>query len=345
MIFSRRLALPSLIDLCRSMRYSLNSGLMLRDTMDMLATKGTRPLRLVCAKLCKDLKAGWSLQDSLKKQEKVFPPLFVALCAVGEESGNLPEVLGELEKYYILRQKLRREFYSQISWPIIQFVAAIAIVFALIWVLGIINETHKMEHPLDPLGVGIGFDAAMKFLSIVVSIIVGVTAFYVVLSLLLRRRAVVERVLLAIPGIGPTLRAMAMTRFCIAGRLMLETSLSIFKTLRLAFVATDNMAFITVFPRVEASLRKGNSIATSFKEGRVFTDRFLSAIAVAEDSGRLPEALRYLAEEYDDESSRRMAWMTKLASFLVWVTVAAIIIICIFKIFQVYLQAIEARQL
>src|SRR5947209_10131721 len=100
LFFSKRLPLSALIDLCRSMRYSLGAGLMLRDVMDLLAGKGTRPIRPVAAKISKDLKAGWSLQDALNKQQAAFPPLFIALTTVGEESGNLPEVLGELEKYY-----------------------------------------------------------------------------------------------------------------------------------------------------------------------------------------------------------------------------------------------------
>jgi type IV pilus assembly protein PilC len=338
MLFSRRLKLAPLIDLCRSMRYSLNSGMMLRDTMDLLATKGSRPLRQPAAQVCKDLKAGWSLHDSLKKQENVFPPLFIALCAVGEESGNLPEILGELEKYYLIRMKLRREFVSQITWPVIQFVAGVFIIFALIWILGWIGETRAdKEVRFDPIGMGVGLQPALRFLAYVVLALTGVTALFLLAQHLLRRRAAVERMLLALPGVGPCLRAMAMTRFCIAGRLMLETSLSIFKTIRLAFMATDNMAFIAAYPQVEASVRQGNTLYTSFGKAGVFTDRFLSAIAIAEESGKLPEALRYLSDEYDEQSHRGMAWLTRVASFIVWLTVAALIIVCVFSIFKQYI--------
>jgi type IV pilus assembly protein PilC len=343
--FRRKLSLPSLIDLCRSMRYSLQSGVMLRDTMDLLANKGSRPLRPVAAQVCKDLKAGWSLQDALKKQEKVFPPLFIALCTVGEESGNLPEVLGELEKYYIMRQKLRREFLSQITWPVIQFVAAVFIVTGLIWVLGVLQENRlglKGEITFAPLGNKfLGAEGAALFFSIVVTVVLSITALVLFLQVTLRRKAVVERFLLALPGLGPCFRAMALTRFCVAGRLMLETSLSIFKTLRLAFVATDNMAFVATFPEVEKSVRQGNSLATSFGKAGVFPDRFLSAVAVAEDSGRLPESLRFLSDEYDDETRRRLTWLTRVASFAVWLAVAIVIIIVIFTIFNQYITMLD----
>lgn len=334
MLFSRRLSLSSLIDLCRSMRFSLNSGLMLRDVMDLLANKGTRKVRPVAGKISKDLKAGWSLQDALKKQEHIFPPLFVALTSVGEESGNLPEVLHELEKYYVLQQKLRREFANKIAWPIVQFIAATVVVSILIFVLGVIPASGLTGEHLDPLGLGlVGPEGAAIFFFSVWGIVLGTVALFWGLKRALRRRAVIERFLLRLPGIGPCMRAIAMTRFCVAGRLMLETSLSIFKTLRLAFLATDNMAFISVFPQVETSLRQGNSITTSFERSGVFKERFLSAIAVAEESGRLPESLKYMAEEYQDETERRLGWLTRLASILVIVGVAAVLIVCIFQIF------------
>jgi type IV pilus assembly protein PilC len=346
MIFFRRLPIPALIELCRAMRYSLSAGLMLRDTMDMLATKGSRRIRPVAAAVSKDLKAGWSLQDALKKQERVFPTLFVALCAVGEESGNLPEVLAELEKYYVLRQKLRREFYSQISWPVIQFIAAIMVVTLLIMIRDILPPLPDTKEPLDPLGLGLkGSDGAIKFICYVLVGVLGIAAFFMLCQQLLRRRAVVERFLLAVPGFGPYFRTMAMTRFCIAARLMMDTSLSIFKALRLAFVATDNAAFMAAYPIVDGSLRQGNSIANSLAKARVFPERFLSAMAVAEESGRMPEQLRYMSDEYDDEARRRLGWLTRIASFVVWLCVAGIVVTFIFTIaLKAYIPALSGAK-
>jgi type IV pilus assembly protein PilC len=342
-MFSRRLPVSALLDLCRSMRYSLGSGIMLRDIMDLLANKGTRQIRPVAAKISKDLKAGWSLQDALNKQEDAFPPLFMALTAVGEETGNLPEVLHELEKYYELQQKLRRDFWGQVSWPVIQFVAAVLVVTMLIYILGIIAEVRHGEAPLDPLGLGLyGTTGAIIFFGAVTSTVLAATLLFLLVKRLFRRRALVERVLLATPGLGPCLRAITMTRFCVAGRMMLETNLSVFKMLRLAFLATDNAAFTSTIPKVEASLRQGNSITTALTTANVFSERFLAAVAVAEESGRLPESLRFQGDEYDDESRRRLTFLTRVAGSLVWLVVAAIIITCIITIFRtVYLGNIE----
>lgn len=345
MTLFRRLTLTDLIELCRSLRFALNSGIMLREAMDLLATRGTRRVRLFAADVSKELKSGWSLQDALRKQT-VLPPMFTSLAIVGEESGNFPEVLHEMEKYYILRQKLRREFFEHISWPVMQFVAAILIVTLLIYILGILPQAQTAntgEPPLDPLGLGlIGPRGAGIFFLSVCGIVVGLTLLVVLGRALLRRRAIVERVLLAVPLVGPCMRALAISRFCIAGRLMMETSLSILKTLRLALMATDNAAFIAEAPRVESSLRRGNSIVSSFTEARLFPERFLSAVGVGEESGRLTETLRHQGEEYDDEARRRLNWLTRLSSWLVWLGVAAILVTCIFRIFtNIYLGNLE----
>jgi type II secretory pathway component PulF len=342
-MFFRTLPIPALLELCRSMRYALSSGLMLRDVMDLLANKGTRRIRPVSARIGKDLKAGWSLQDALKKQEDAFPPLFVALANVGEESGNLPEVLHEMEKYYELQQKLRRDFLSQITWPAIQFAVSILIVTFLIFILGEIAIRRPGSEPLDALGLGLyGQRGAIVFLGTVVSGLLAATLGFLLVKRLLRRRAIVERFVLALPGIGPCQRAIAMTRFCVAGRLMLDTTLSVFKMLRLAFLATDNAAFTTTIPRVEGSLRQGNSITTALTTAGVFSEKFLAAVAVAEESGRLPEALAYQGKEYEDETRRGLAFLTRLAGSLVWLGVAAVIITCIFRIFMVvYVGNIE----
>src|SRR5262245_29162988 len=118
MIFFSRLRIRDLIELCRSMRFSLKSGLMLRETMELIASQGPRPLRRIADKITRDLKGGWQLQQVLVKHKSAFPPVFLALTEVGEESGQLPEILGHLEEYYTRHQKLRRELVSEMSWPV-----------------------------------------------------------------------------------------------------------------------------------------------------------------------------------------------------------------------------------
>src|SRR5262249_3251422 len=129
--FKRRLSIADLIELCRSLRFCLASGVSLRDAMALLAIHGTPRLRGVASEMTKELESGSSFRDSLGKHSEVFPPLFLSLSEVGEESGKIAEAMGELERYYEMQQQMRRAFITDISWSVVQFLAAVAVVSGL----------------------------------------------------------------------------------------------------------------------------------------------------------------------------------------------------------------------
>jgi type II secretory pathway component PulF len=344
MLFSRRLPVSALIDFSRSMRQSLSSGIMLKDVMETLASKGTPRVRPVADQLAKDLKSGWGLQDALKRQTGVFPPLFLSLTAVGEESGHLPEVLGEMEKYYRTQQKLRKEFISQITWPIFQLVMAVFVIAGLIYALDIVNKIRNVKGPpMDPLGFGlVGEKGAIIFLLIAFGTALALYLLFQLVKWLFRGRPTVDRFLLNLPFIGGCKTSIALTRFSIALRLMLETNMSVLKMMELALLATDNTAFQAAGERIAVSLKQGNNIETSLAGVGIFPRHYLSAVAVAESSGRLPELLRDQAEELDEETRRRLAVLNQMAGYLVWIGVGALVIFAIFRIFSsVYVENIE----
>ena len=187
-----------------------------------------------------------------------------------------------MEEHYLLQQRLRRNFISQIIWPVLELVTATLVVATLIYALSLFVPFAAMpeQAPGDPLGLGlVGSRGALIVLAAVFGpILLGL------LALALARRLFRQRVwfqwsLLYLPAVGPCLRALALTRFCAALSLMLETRVSVLKTLRLAFLATNNAAFIHALPRAEAALRQGNGITTSLERARGFPSRFLIDVA------------------------------------------------------------------
>ena len=178
------LPLSSLIELCRSLRHYLAAGLSLLDVFRQQAKRGPGPVRSLAADVVKDIEQGNDLERALNRHKDRFPPLFLALASVGEESGSLPEVFADLEKYFKLQQQLRRQFWSQIAWPIIQFVLATLIIAGVLFILGLFGSTF------DPLGFGLfGTAEALTFLGIVWGTVALLGGVYVLLTRSLRSRA------------------------------------------------------------------------------------------------------------------------------------------------------------
>src|SRR5207248_1624317 len=105
MFLSRQLPLADLIRLCHLVRMNHAAGLTLVAVFRQLAQRSTPRLRPVAEEIRVHLESGESLRAALKAAKASFPALFVSLVTVGEETGHLPEVLEELEKYYLFQQK------------------------------------------------------------------------------------------------------------------------------------------------------------------------------------------------------------------------------------------------
>jgi type II secretory pathway component PulF len=340
MSFTRRLPLSGLIDLCRALRHYLGAGLTLRDVFRQQARKGSAAVRPVAARISAGLEAGDDLEAALKKEQAAFPPLFLALATIGEHTGMLPEVFHELEDYFRLQQRLRRQFISQITMPAILLVAAIFVVAGVIWIFGMIAEMNPEAKGLDPTGLGTGTSSALGFLCVAFGLIGGCLAAYVVGKRVLRQGAI-DGMLLRIPVVGPCLRALAVTRFCLALRLTLETAMPIARALRLSFRATGNSAFEAAADTAQKSVKAGEELTVALAKTRLFPEEFEHIIAVGEESGRLTDVLEQQGKQYAEESELRLKVLAQVASKGVWVVVAGIIIFFIFRIALWYIGMID----
>ncbi len=325
MAFTRRLPLSALIDLCRALRHYLGAGLTLRDVFRNRAAKGSLAVRPVAARISAGLESGDGLEELLKKESAAFPPLFTALATVGEQTGMLPEVFRELEKYFQLQLRLRRQFLTQITWPAISLVSAIFVIAGLIWILGLIGGAF------DPIGLGTGGGPALLFLIAAFVLLGGVFGLYVGARRVLGA-GVLDAWLLRLPAVGPCLEAMAVTRFCLALRLTLETAMPIARCLRLSFRATGNAAFEAASDTAQKSVKAGEELSVALAKTRLFPEQFQQVLAVGEESGRLTDVLEHQGEQYAEESERRLKALATTAGWGVYLIVAGIIIFCIFRI-------------
>jgi type IV pilus assembly protein PilC len=335
-------SLGGLIIWCRGLRHGLGAGLTLVRCFQLQAKKGPRPMRDMAERIAERLEKGESLEDALEVEGDRLPKLFRELAAVGERTGHLPEIFAELSDYYELQQSLGREFRAQIIWPVFQFFAAVVVIALLIWIMGMIAESRG-DAPKAPVGMGLtGAKGAIAFLLGVATFLGIIYGTYLLITRGLKKRAAFESFLLRLPAIGPCVEAFAMGRFCIALRMTLETGMSTPEALQQSLRATGNAAFTSAEDRVMAVVKSGGEIHEALRTCSAFPEEFIEIIAVAEVSGQIPEVMIRQGEYYREEASRRLKTLTKVASFAVWALVAVMMIIAIFRIASIYLNAANA---
>src|SRR5262249_45192917 len=156
-------------------------------------------------------------------EQSVLPPLLLAMVNVREQTGRMPEVLEELERYYAQQLNFRRQLRSQTIGPAIQFALAVFIVALLIFALGAIAESRGTP---PPAGLGFrGASGALLFLLIVAGLVTAAIMGYRVLTRRLGRQTAVDGLMLRLPVIGPCVQDLVISRFALALQLTLDTSM------------------------------------------------------------------------------------------------------------------------
>lgn len=341
MLFHPRIRLKTLATLCRRLAISGESGIDVRKTWQREAEHSRGRARQLFAGVSAAVAAGHSVAEALHATGAYFPRLFLEMVAVGEEAGSLAEVYGRLADHYDQQEKLRRAFLSRITWPMLQLFAAVGVVGLLIWIMGFLASRPGGES-IDLLGLGLkGTRGLIVYLVWVASI--GAAAWFVIQAI--RRGALwarpLQRAVLQIPGVGPSLQTLAIARIAWSLHLTLNTSMDLRRVLPLAMRSTGNDHYIRHTDDIVADIVAGRSLHESLLHTGAFRREFLDAVEVGEESGQLVSTMQRLSRQYEEQSQAALENLAVVAGFAVWAVVAMIIIFFIFRLASFYLGTIN----
>lgn len=326
----------SLSNLCRSLRQPLEGGLSLLQAARLLAKNRRSAERRLGEHLAEAFQRGRSLSDALAAHRPALPVLFTSMLEVGEETGRLPETLSSLERFYALQEAMTRRLRGRMAVLLIQLGLAI-LVLAL--VIGV-TTSISAQRGFSILGLR-GWGGALAFIALAVGwlgFLYGMVRF---VAWGLQASAGMARFALWLPGVGPFLEALALSRLALSLRLTLDSSLPIPRALKLSFQATANVAYVDQGEQAGAGVRRGEDLSVALSRVRVLPMMFLEVVAVGEAAGLVPERMGHLAEEYAEEAARRAQSLVRWASGALWLMYAASVIFAVFSLASHYIGALR----
>lgn len=331
-MFSSQLSAPALENFCRTLSRGLHAGLDPVRILRMEEKRGGSALSVASGEIADSLSKGDSLKESFDQHSKLFPLLMLSMIQVGEETGNLPEILDELSRHYGEQAMLQRKLKSQITMPVFQLGMAIAVIAILIFVLGFLTD-------YDPLGWGLkGASGSIFFLGIIISIITGGFLLWKIVLSNVAFKAKISAIFVNLPVVGSYLKESALGKFSIGLGLTLNSTMSTKKALRLSMQITSNDAFIEACQPVLSSIKKGQPIVEALSQCSIFPEEYLAQIEVAEESGSIPETCKRLALYHSEEAGRQLSIIFYLMGGAVWLCTAGFIIFMIMKMYGSYIN-------
>lgn len=332
-MFSRSIRLPLLAQVCQSLSTMLEAGVPLTKSFNTVAKRmRDATCRRTLQEIAADIQRGHDLESSFKRYDGYFPELFIDMVRIGEETGNLPEVLTALGKHYDHLVQLRRDFIGSVTPSILQLFASIGIVSLLIFILGMLPSKT------DTLGWGLmGPEGAATFLMYAFGTIGAVVAIYLFLIRGLGMRRSMHSFLLGIPVIGDCLRSFAIARFSWAYYLTQQSGMQVLDSLDASLKATSNGAFIAASPQMQAQITAGDELSEALSDSHLFPAEYVEIVVIGETTGTVPEKLEQMSPRFDEDARRKLKVMSGVINWLVWITVAGFIIFIIFSIMLTYM--------
>jgi type IV pilus assembly protein PilC len=328
MLTSARLPVSALLAWCRALRHGLHAGLSPVRVFRQQAKSGPAAARPLAKTLADRLEQGDSLEDALAPHRGKVPLLFAELVAVGEQTGRLTETFGVLEQYFETVLAARRAFLKALTWPLFMAGSAVMVVALLILVMGLIPGGF------DPIGLGTGPGRAVAFLFVAGSVAaVGGFLFFKVRDDD-SARAAVEGAVLPVPALGGCVRAFALQRFSLAMEMATEAGLRVDRAIKLALRATANRAYAGNADRAAKAIRGGQEVADVLAGcgPHLFPADYIDVVVVGEESGQLAEVMKKLADQYREESVRKLKTLTMIAGGAVYAGVGLMVIVVIGRI-------------
>ena len=127
-----RLSTRALQELCHRLAVETDAGIDIRRTWQREAENAPALLRPILSRVRDGVAGGQSLSLALAGAGRVFPPLFLEMVRVGEESGTLGSVFRRLESHYRRSRQAQRIFLGAIAWPMFELAFAIVVIGGLV---------------------------------------------------------------------------------------------------------------------------------------------------------------------------------------------------------------------
>jgi type IV pilus assembly protein PilC len=327
----------------------IKAGIPLVDSLKILTRQfKQKSYQRIFKAMMYDLTMGESFSSTMRKQGNAFPNLLVNMVEVSELTGELPEVLDDMEKYFSEAEATRKQMITAMTYPTIIFVMATAVmVFIMMFVVPKFVEIYESMDESQIPGITIFVTSVSKFLSnyfVLVAIVV------VILIILFKWmydnvkvfRAGVQRFLMKMPVFNNVIIFNEVTMFTKTFSSLLKHNVSITKSMDILNKTTNNEIYKSLISDTIVNLYKGDKISSAFNEQWAFPVPAYEMIVTGERTGQLPEMMAkvsaYYQEQHKNAVARIKAFMEPALIIFLTVGVGFIVLSIIIPMFGMYDQ-------
>ena len=248
---------------------------------------------------------GHSLAASLNDYPKVFPEIYRATVAAGEQSGHLDEVLERLAEYLENRQATQATVKKALIYPSMLVVASVGIVsFLLGYVVPqVVQVFDSMNQELPVLTkTMLALSAFVREWGLIILLVI-VVVFIVFKRAMMGEgfKGRVHGFMLRLPIIGKLVRGFNASQFARTLSILSASSVPVLQALDIGSEVITNRPMRNAVKTASTQVREGAKLSGSLEKTGYFPPMMLHLLASGEESGQLDSMLEKAATHQERE--------------------------------------------
>ena len=339
----RRVGASDLALFTRQLATLVRAGLPLEESLLAVSQQTEKPrVQSIVLGVRAKVMEGHTLASGFAEFPRVFPEIYRATVAAGEQAGHLDSVLERLADYTESRELIRQKVLGAMLYPIVLTIMCFVIVsFLLVFVV--------------PKVVSV-FDSTKAKLPLITRVLIGTSDFfrlygvYLVIGLVLgawlfarwqknpKAKRQFQGWQLRVPLLGKMVRGFNTARFTRTFSILSGSSVPVLEAMRISGEVVTNLPMRDAVADAAARVREGAPIGRSLSVSRLFPPMTIHLISSGESSGQLDNMLERAAISQERELDGLLGAMVGLLGPLLIVMmglfVMAIVFAMLLPIFQ-----------
>lgn len=303
----------------------LKAGIHLREALNLIRENQKKEkIQQFYALMLSELDSGSSFSEILKNR-KEFTEYEHYSIQIGEESGNLTKIAQELASYFAQKNEQRRNLMNAMTYPVIILATAIlVVVFMLRMVVPMFEEIFKqngVELPTITLWVISMSNFIQTYGWFVILVLLGLVVIRKPLFSIEPIKRNRDFLILKIPFLGSFIRMVYLSQFTQTVTLLTSSKVPMLSSIQMVKRMISFIPLQDALTTMENKIMKGSSLHESIKDSKLFDNKMVSLIKVAEETNQTEFVFEKLSQQYAMEVERKSKLLSTIMEPLIIVII------------------------
>lgn len=295
--FKKKITRRDLIDYFVHMEQMFDAGVPLVESLEDFH-EGLEPSQLkdVMWSLVGEIQSGKTLSEAMAGEDKVFTNLMVRLVKVGEISGQLATMFGEMKDSLRWQDELITQTKKLMMYPIVVGTVVFGVLcFMMIYLVPqmtgfIIEMGGELPFHTELLINVSNFFVEYWYVVLLMPFVIYFFIKYLINSNK-KARLIFDKLILKLPGIGPVIKKIILARFATNFALMYRSGIGVLEGLKITQGVVNNTHVEKEINYIHGLVTEGTPISEAFARTSLFPQLVLRMIRVGEQTGGLDKSL------------------------------------------------------